>query len=134
MKIEEAINQTLLGKKIKLPEWGGYWFREDGILKVFCKNGDVVNTPNFPGFEHRTDWLTTEGYLGFDFSILAIKAGHKVRRRGWKEGRYIALFVTNEIHQFIEVNSVFDLAKTGLAWIPNQIDMMSEDWEKVAVL
>ena len=132
MTLEEALLHTLKGEKIKLPEWSGYWFREDGRLRVFCKNGDIVDTPHYDKYNHRTDWQITDGIHGFDFAIQAIKAGHSVRRREWKPGRYIALHITNEIHQYIRAGNISDIVKTDMTWVPNQVDLFATNWEKIA--
>jgi hypothetical protein len=130
MTIEEALQETLLGKKIKLPEWGGYWYREDGQIKVFCKNGDLVETPTYRNYDQRTDWQVTEGYLGFDFAILAIKAGHKVRRKVWLKHISIKLIRDNGQLYIEQHNSNPHLKFSPRTWVPAVYDLLAEDWEK----
>ena len=38
----EALNE---GKKIKAPEWKGYWFKEAGMVKVMTAEGEVLGGP-----------------------------------------------------------------------------------------
>jgi hypothetical protein len=53
----EALNE---GKKIKVPEWGGYWFKQSGIIKVMTAEGVVLETPHFQQYIFRTDWEIAE--------------------------------------------------------------------------
>jgi len=53
----EALN---LGDYIKVPEWGGYWFKESGIIKVMTKEGVVLDTPHFQQYIFREDWIIIE--------------------------------------------------------------------------
>ena len=48
------------GHKIALPEWKGYWFIEDGKVKVMRSCGDVVNTPHFDTYIQYSDWMIVE--------------------------------------------------------------------------
>lgn len=52
---QEALSALANGKKVKLPEWGGYWFYADGI-KVKTKDGEILNTPWFDKYKDRNDW------------------------------------------------------------------------------
>lgn len=49
----EALNE---GKKIKVPEWGGYWFKQSGMIKVMTAEGVVLETPHFQQYIFREDW------------------------------------------------------------------------------
>jgi hypothetical protein len=53
----EALNE---GKKIKVPEWGGYWFKQSGIIKVMTAEGVVLETPHFQQYIFRQDWEIAE--------------------------------------------------------------------------
>ena len=44
------------GKKIKVPEWKGYWFKESGMVKVMTAEGQVLETPHFQQYIFRNDW------------------------------------------------------------------------------
>lgn len=43
MSFREAWFQLLNGKKIKLPSWSGYWAWEDNTIKMYCKDGKVLD-------------------------------------------------------------------------------------------
>ena len=49
----EALNE---GKKIKVPEWKGYWFKQAGMVKVHTAEGEIIDTPHFQQYIFRTDW------------------------------------------------------------------------------
>jgi len=86
---EEAMQALEEGKNVKLPEWTGFWFK-NGSINVYTKTGDVLGTPDHEYHSIRNDWEITDGSLGFDFAILALKAGKKVSRDGWNgEGMYV---------------------------------------------
>lgn len=53
----EALNE---GKKIKVPEWGGYWFKQSGMIKVMTAEGVVLETPHFQQYIFRQDWQIAE--------------------------------------------------------------------------
>jgi hypothetical protein len=53
----EALNE---GKKIKVPEWGGYWFKQSGMIKVMTAEGVILETPHFQQYIFREDWEIAE--------------------------------------------------------------------------
>jgi len=56
MDFGEALKGLNEGKKIKVPEWKGYWFKHAGMVKVMTAEGDVLETPHFQQYIFRTDW------------------------------------------------------------------------------
>lgn len=56
MNFGEALEAANKGKHIKVSEWNGYWFKEDGIMKVKTHDGNTFNTPHFQQYIFRTDW------------------------------------------------------------------------------
>tara|TARA_R110000796_G_scaffold177590_1_gene294412 strand:+ start:229 stop:660 length:432 start_codon:yes stop_codon:yes gene_type:complete len=49
----EAMNK---GLKVAVPEWGGYWFKESGMVKVMTAEGELLKTPHFQQYIFRGDW------------------------------------------------------------------------------
>ena len=43
MTFREAWFQMLSGKKIKLPQWSGYWAWENGTIMMHCRDGRVID-------------------------------------------------------------------------------------------
>ena len=41
MNFKEAYKEMLKGKKVRRPGWGGYWFIEDGKVKIYLKDGNI---------------------------------------------------------------------------------------------
>jgi hypothetical protein len=92
MNYLEALKAMEQGAKVKLPEWTGYWFMENKQVKVQSKNGDVLTEPWLEKYHLRDDWEVTEGNMGFDFAINALKNGKCVARKGWN-GKGMFLFM-----------------------------------------
>ncbi len=84
MNYAQACDALLQGKKVKLSDWIGYWFNDQGRFKVFTRTGDILDTPNIDRYKDRDDWEVTDGAMGFDFAILALKNGKMVARSEWK--------------------------------------------------
>lgn len=62
MNLREAIKAIYDGKKVALPEFGGYWFKgEDGGIKVHTKDDEITDTPWFGMYASRDDWEIVEG-------------------------------------------------------------------------
>lgn len=153
MSYAEALDALDKGFKVKLPEWGGYWFKDGDSIKVFTKDGDILDTPwiNIPedqNVKHREDWQITDGRLGFDFVIRALKNGKKVARNGWNgKGMYVFLIgekglkspfctpywtYTNGVNDNLplrEFAAIKSVNEEVVPWAPSQSDMLAEDWE-----
>lgn len=160
LTFRQAIVTLIGGNKVKLPEWTGYWFStgvaqevKDGIpcdIRVMTKSGDILDTPWIEHYQDRTDWQITDGSLGFDWAINALKNGKKVRRRGWN-GKGMFIFRQKGYPNGIEANKNTSAAlgiKEGTVitvtpylmmraadgslvtgWLASQTDMLAEDWE-----
>jgi hypothetical protein len=110
LNFEEAKAALKEGKKVKLPEWTGYWFQNpQGHIQVFTKHGEVLNTPDYDSFGSRNDWQIHEGGLGFDFAINALKNGKLVRRAGWN-GK--GMFVFMRPGDKLQVETVIEKVKS----------------------
>lgn len=155
MNIQQAIECLMKGQKVKLPEWSGYWFMPDGVLtdpvetriRVFTKDGDILDSPWVEKYKDRTDFEVTYGKLGFDFAVRALKNGKHVSRHGWgKGGIYLTMQVPDEHSKmtrryfYITVepgcSKQFEENKPQLhrmPWVPNQTDMLAEDWYLVEI-
>ena len=46
----------LQGSRVKLPEWNGFWFYDEGKIKVFTKDNTVLTTPHIEKYNDRLDW------------------------------------------------------------------------------
>lgn len=147
MNYEEALIALDNGDKVKLPEWIGYWFKEDNTIKVYTRTSDIVSNPYLDDYKNRTDWEITNGLRDFGGALVAIKAGKKVARQGWNEkGMFIYLQEASTIHgarnpildeltsikgsvnirAHIDMKAADDIITIG--WNPSQADMLAEDW------
>ncbi len=43
MNFKEAFEVMKKGLKVKRPSWGGYWCIEDDTIKMYCKDGTVLD-------------------------------------------------------------------------------------------
>ena len=58
MNLREAIAAIYCGKKVALPELGGYWFKDNqGRISVMTFDNQVTNTPWFGEFANREDFV-----------------------------------------------------------------------------
>lgn len=66
MKFNEAYVLMRQGKKIKLPEWQGFWAWENNTIMLHCSDSvvmDIRDTDDVSytfGFICREDWLIAE--------------------------------------------------------------------------
>jgi hypothetical protein len=129
MNINEALSVLRDGGKVRLPEWTGYWFMENGKIKVFTRTGDILETPNFDNYSMRQDWVVADDKLGFDFVILALKAGKSVRKKAWAPDVFLTLQVPDD-HSKMTAPYIFVTSRFGrVPWIGTQIEQLSNDWE-----
>lgn len=158
MSVSKALEAMRSGQKVKLPEWVGYWFTdEQGNIKAFTRTGDIVDADPEKYVGNRRDFQITDGRLGFDFAILAIKSGKCVARKGWngkrmfiylQEGRKYFLLEGNDemlidgveaTHFYgtsegtvTQMPSICMQTATGsivTGWVASQTDMLAMDWQ-----
>lgn len=119
MNYTEAISSLNRGKKVKLPEWHGYWFKEvmGGAyiesIKVFTASGDVLDTPYLEDYKNRTDWEITDGSRDFGGAIKAMKTGKLVARAGWNgKGMFIFIRPADELTAEFIIDKVKSLPQS----------------------
>ena len=133
LSFKDALLALKEGHKVKLPEWTGYWFTINKTINIFCKNGDIVEGLSFPGFETRQDWQITDGKMGFDFALNALKNDHLLTRTSWNDtDRYIFLHDAKpdyeDARQIIMKNYATGRRQ---AYIITQDDILANDWEVI---
>ena len=157
MVFKEAYEALKQGAMVKCPEWTGYWKWEDDSIKMYCKDGrvlDIRETENVDytlGFILRDDWqivgeadvkdLSIQTFT-FGEAIRRIKAGQKVARKGWNgKSQYIQLAtgisyksasgeIVNCEHDAIGNKAIAFVGTSGvqMGWLASQADMLAEDW------
>jgi len=88
VKFGEALEILKRGGMVALPEWKGYWFKENGIIKVKLETGVVVNTPHYDKYIFRNDWME---YISNENKPLNNLAFYWIKRNvdsEWEIGRY----------------------------------------------
>lgn len=158
MKLNDAIGEMILDRKIKLPEWKGFWFIPEHseyesefaeqAVRVFTKEGEVLSPPWIEKYKDREDFELTDGKFNFGIAIAALKNGHRVARSGWNgKNMYLILFSGQKDiakglgygfgemmgeFSFVDVIGIKSAQNTMvLGWHPSTPDMLCEDWQLV---
>ena len=156
MKFIDALELLKQGKKIKLPSWSGYWVKEDDTVKMYCKDGRVLDIRESEDVFYTLsniaseDWKLAEDEeihldvhtFTFGEAIRRLKVGQKVSRKGWNgKGQYIQLAtgisyklgagkIVNCTHEDIGNKAIAFIGTSGvqMGWLASQADMLAEDW------
>lgn len=125
----EAMSALADGHKVRLPEWTGYWFQQGNDIKVFSRTGDILDTPHWKFYGMREDWsIVTEG-MGFDFAILALKAGKAVRCGLWPYGIFVKMQVP-DANSKMSLPYFYGTSPHGVVpYSPDQIELQATTWE-----
>jgi len=57
----EALEYIKAGRKVRLPEWRGWWYKKNGEIIVHKEDGTEVETPWFKETIWREDWQLVYG-------------------------------------------------------------------------
>lgn len=159
MKFAYAYEALKNGAKIKRAHWLGWWSKENGTIKMHCKDGRVLDIREtedvFFTIDNliTEDWEIIEGYLPdlcvstftFGEALRRMKQGKRVARKGWSgKGQYVFLADNLEFHTDADISEFADtgvhvwdaLAFRGnsgiqVGWLASQADMLGEDWYEV---
>ena len=98
MKFAEAFEALKQGAMIKLPNWAGYWKWEDNSIKMYCKDGRILDIRDTDDVCYtlnniiREDWevvneadvkdLNIQTFM-FGEALRHLKVGRKVARKNW---------------------------------------------------
>jgi hypothetical protein len=156
MKFIDALELLKQGKKIKLPSWSGYWVREDNTVKMYCKDGNVLDIRETEDVFYTLSNIASENWkvaedeeihldvhtFTFGEAIRRLKTGQKVARKGWNgKKQYIQLAtgisyktgddeIVNCEHDAIGNKAIAFVGTSGvqMGWLASQADMLAEDW------
>lgn len=153
MNFGKALEALKQGFKIKLPDWKGYWIKEDNTVKMYCKDGKILDIRESEDVFYTLsniaseDWcLADEENINLDVhtftfgeAIRHLKNGKKVARKGWNgKGIYIELQKPDEHSKmtlpyiYIVTNGLVtdnpNAPKGVVPWLASQTDMLAEDW------
>lgn len=156
MTFSKALESLKAGCKIKLPHWKGYWVKENDTVKMYCKNGDVLDIRETEDVFYTLsniasdEWKVVEEInvdldvktFRFGEAIRLIKQGKKVARKGWNgKNQYIELAtnvgyktadgeIINAEHKDIGNKAIAFVGTSGvqLGWLASQADILAEDW------
>lgn len=141
MTFKEAFQFMKSGKKISLPEWGGYWYIEGNEIVIHCKDGkemklrDSINIVQSIEFVTRDDWKLyidippDNVVIDYDKAMQYVDLGYKVSQINWINSR--ADFDPYVVYLDMEKN-VRMLEKHGLGlkeiYKPSEEDLKSNEW------
>lgn len=156
MTFAKALEALKAGCKIKLPHWKGYWVKENDTVKMYCKNGDVLDIRETEDVFYTLSNIASDEWevaeeanvdldiktFRFGEAIRLIKQGKKVARKGWNgKKQYIELAhsisygtangeIINAEHNDIGNKAIAFVGTSGvqLGWLASQADMLAEDW------
>lgn len=132
MKFERALEALKQGAKIKLPSWKGYWVKEGNTVKMYCKNGEILDIRETEdvfytlGNIASEDWQLVESENDIDLDIHTLRfgeairkaqAGKKIARKGWN-GRNMFVAYQKGYPDGIPCNK-----QTAEAWGMNEGDL-----------
>lgn len=97
MNFGKALEALKQGYAVKLPHWKGYWKREDNTVKMYCKDGAVLDIRETQDVFYTLSNIASEEWevvedcdidlnvhtFTFGEAIRRLKAGEKVARKGW---------------------------------------------------
>jgi hypothetical protein len=98
MVFKEAYEALKKGYKIKLPHWTGYWKVDDNSVKMYCKDGRVLDIRESEDIFYTLDNINADDWevvgeeynpelnvrtFGFGEAIRLMKLGKRVARNGW---------------------------------------------------
>ena len=132
MNFKEAYEALKQGARITLPEWAGFWKWENGTIKMYCKDGRVLDIRDSENvdytitFTFRDDWeivgedsvrdLNIQTFT-FGEAVRRLKTGQKVARHGWN-GKGMFIVYQKGYPQGIPCNK-----QTAEAWGLNEGDL-----------
>lgn len=158
MDFGKALEALKNGCKVKLPTWAGYWVKEGDTVKMYCKNGEVLDIRETQDVFYTLGNIASDEWevvgecphdlniktFRFGEALRQLKAGKKVARKGWN-GKGMFLLLATEIdfttpadlaccqHLEGELISPSIVMKTAddhfvVGWLASQTDMLAEDW------
>ena len=107
MNFEQANEALQNGQKVRLPEWRGYWFKDqEGNIQALTKDGDILPAWTGHGVKFRDDFEIATG-LDFGWAICALKAGKLVTRKGWNgKGMFLFIRPADELDALFVIDKV----------------------------
>jgi hypothetical protein len=152
MIFKQAFEAMKQGAAVKLTSWKGYWKWEDGSVKMYCKDGRVLDIRESEDILYTLtsinsdEWEVVEdadlGNLdlsiqtfNFGEAIRNLKNGKRVARKGWNGKGMVLQAQFPDAHSKMTFPYLYmtipDCSEgiRKLPWQPAQVDVFSEDWQ-----
>lgn len=127
MKFEQAYEALKQGAKIKMPNWTGYWVWEDNTIKMYCKNGEVIDIRDTKDVDYTLNFILSDEWeivpndnicptdlnirtFSFGEALRFLKQGKRLTRKGWN-GKDLFVVYQKGYPQGIPCNK-----QTAMAW------------------
>lgn len=148
MLFREAFGLMKQGMKMKLPNWGGYWFwdAEEKTIMMHTKDGDELDLRQTDRPEYAFDniasdeWqiadeqncpeLGGEALFGFGDAYKFLERGFCVTKKSWhKSGMFLTMQFPDK-HSKMTAPYVYITIDSNyrVPWHPSQADMSEKDW------
>lgn len=131
MTFSEAFDAMLVGAKVKLPSWGGYWFwaPDQKSIIMHCKDGRELDIREMEdvGYTMKNicsdEWLIADeencpqlggvALMSFGDAIKLVRRGMRMARSGWNgKGMYVFLATDVEFNTDADVPEFCELFET----------------------
>lgn len=147
MNFEQAYKAMKEGNKVKLPNWGGYWYIEGHDIMMHTKDGDTMRLldterPEYT-FEHmasnefiianedNTPVLGGVACMSFGDALKLVKRGMGMRLPQWSEDVVIRGQFPDE-HSKMTAPYLYVESRFGkIPWKETYIELFSELWQVV---
>lgn len=97
MEFKYALEALKNGKKVKCPEWIGYWVYENNNIMMYCKDGTIMKLTDTKDilytleFITRNDWEIVDNSYAFEHvstmrfeeALRYLRIGKRIARKGW---------------------------------------------------
>lgn len=158
MEFKQALELMKQGASVKRPHWSGYWRFENGSIKMYCKDGRILDIRESEDILYTleailaNDWviataensklLAGEIITTFSFgeAVRELKNGKRVARKAWGNNKIYLVFVTKGYFDVgisitgedcKELSPWIGMRTVGAKFIPwtaTQADILADDW------
>lgn len=147
MNFKEAFELMKQGKKIKLPNWEGYWALENDNIMMHTKNNEVINLldtqrPKYTfenmasnefmiADEENTPILGGKALMSFGDALKLVKRGLGMRLTEWPNDIVVRAQYPDE-HSKMSAPYLYVESHRGcVPWKETMIELFEENWEVV---
>ena len=131
MDFGKALEALKEGHKVKLPSWAGYWQKDGDTVKIYCKDGRVLDIRESEDVFYTLSNIASDEWevigdcdidlniktVRFGEALRLLKQGKRMTRKGWN-GKGLSVVYQKGYPQGIPCNK-----QTAEAWGMNEGDL-----------